>query len=159
MIKLKLFEIFAARDVLRKLAQMDFSVRTGYVISRIAKAADAELLPAEEKKRELIRRYGEQDPDKGDVWHLKPEHQAEVEKQFRALMEVEVELPCSPLKIAMLDAEHLPTHERLLAILTEVREQKRAPLDAIPEIRGLTVRLSPVEILRIEKFLEPEETP
>ena len=59
----------------------------------------------------------------------------------------------------MLDSEHLPTHERLLAILTEVREQKRAPLDAIPEIRGLTVRLSPTEILWIEKFLEPEENP
>lgn len=157
MIKLTLQELFVARDVLRKLAQMDFSVRTGYVISRIAKAADAELLPAEEKKRELFRRYGEQDANNGDVWRLKPEHHAEVEQQLRAFMEVTVELPCNPLKISMLDAEHLPTHDRLLALLMEVREQKRAPLDAIPEIRGITVRLSPVEILRIEKFLDPTE--
>ena len=156
MIKLTLAELLAARDVLKKLAQMDFSVRTGYAVARIVRAADAELIPAEQKKNELIRKYGEQDKDNGDLWRVKPENQAEVDRQYRELLAVEVELPCTPIKMSVLDGERLPTDDRLMAILMDVRASKRAPLDAIPEIRGLTVRLSPLEVMRIEKFLEQD---
>jgi hypothetical protein len=156
MIRISLRELYMARDVLRKLAQMDFSLRTGYSVSKIAKAADSELLPAEAKKNELIRKYGEQDKFNGEFWHVKPESEAEVNQQFQQMLDVDVDLNCNPIKISMLDGERLPTHDRLLAILMEVREQKRAPLDAIPEIRGLTVRLSPLEVMRIEKFIDPD---
>ncbi len=156
MIKLTLAELLAARDVLKKLAQMDFSVRTGYAVARIVRAADAELIPAEQKKNELIRKYGEQDKDNGDLWRVKPENQAEVDRQYRELLAVEVELTCNPIKMSVLDGERLPTDDRLMAILMDVRASKRAPLDAIPEIRGLTVRLSPLEVMRIEKFLEQD---
>lgn len=153
MLKLPLYELYAARDVLQKLAMMDFSVRTGYLIARLIKAVNGELIQAEEKKRELYRKYGEQDADNGNLWKLKPENQEEVNRQFKDMLEVEIELACDPIPVSVLDGERLPTHERLLSILIEVREQKRAPLDAIPEIRGLTMRLAPAEILRIEKFI------
>ena len=156
MIKLTLAELLAARDVLKKLAQMDFSVRTGYAVARIVRAADAELIPAEQKKNELIRRYGEQDKENGELWRVKSENQAEVDRQYRELLAVEVELTCNPIKMSVLDGERLPTDDRLMAILMDVRASKRAPLDAIPEIRGLTVRLSPLEVMRIEKFLEQD---
>ena len=159
MIKLTLDELSRARHVFTKLSGMDFSVRTGYVLTKLIRAIDAELAPAQAKAQELKKKYGEQDPKKGNVWNVTPANQATYDRERNELGALEVEVACAPVKIAMLDAERLPTHERLLAILTEVREQKRAPLDAIPEIRGLTMRLSPTEILWIEKFLEPEETP
>jgi hypothetical protein len=156
MIKLTLDELFRARQVFGKLSRMDFSLRTGYAITRLTRAIDAELAPALAKVQDLRKKYGEQDANDGNVWNVTPANKAAFDRETHELGSLEVEVACSPIKIAMLDSEHLPTHERLLAILTEVREQKRAPLDAIPEIRGLTVRLSPTEILWIEKFLEPE---
>jgi len=159
MIKLTLDELSRARHVFAKLSNMDFSVRTGYVITKLIRAIDAELAPAQAKAQELRKKYGEQDAENGNVWNVTPANKAAFERERNELGALDVEVACTPVKISMLDAEHLPTHERLLAILAEVREQKRAPLDAIPEIRGLTMRLSPTEILWIEKFLEPEETP
>lgn len=158
MIKLTLDELSRARHVFAKLSSMDFSVRTGYVVAKLIRAIDVELTPVQAKAQELRKKYGEQSPDDGNVWNVLPANKAAFDRERNELGALEVEVACAPVKISMLDAERLPTHERLLAILTEVREQKRAPLDAIPEIRGLTLRLSPTEILWIEKFLEPEET-
>jgi hypothetical protein len=153
MIKLTLNELYAARGVLDELVKIDFSISTGYLISRMAKAANVELILAETKRRDLIRKYGEQDKVDGDTWRVKPENQEEVDKQLKALFEVEVDLACDPIKISLLDGERAISHNRLLVILTEVREGKLAPLDAIPEIRGLSFRLKPIETARIEKFL------
>ena len=154
MIKCTLLEVYAARDVLGKLAGMDFSLRTGFLISRMVKAVNAELVECEAKKRDLVVKHGVQDEQDGNVWRVRPEDREEVGRQFKELLDVEVPLQCDPIKLSVLEAERIQDPEQFLPLLIEVRESKRSPADAVRELRGKTLSLTPIEVSRIEKFIE-----
>ena len=85
MIKLTLDELSRARHVFAKLSNMDFSVRTGYVITKLIRAIDAELAPAQAKAQELRKKYGEQDAENGNVWNVTPANKAAFERERNEL--------------------------------------------------------------------------
>jgi hypothetical protein len=153
MIELTLLEVYAARDVLNKLVGMDFSIRTSFLISKMAKAANVELMECESKKRALFVKYGIQDEKNRNIWRVKPENQGEVNRQVKELLDVEVTLLCDPIKLSVLDAERIQVPENFLPLLFEVRESKRSPEDALRELKGKMLSLTPIEVARIEKFV------
>ena len=153
MIKLRLSEIHDAKSVLTKLVGMGFSMRLGYLLSKIVKEVNVELLEFDASHRALILKYGEQDKDNGDLWRVKPENQAEVNRQVKELLDEEVTLQCDPIKLSVLEAERIYDLEKLLPILVSVKEGKMTPADALKEIQGKLLSLTPVEVSRIDKFI------
>jgi hypothetical protein len=153
MIKLRLFEIHEAKDVLTKLVGMGFSIRLGFLLARIVREANKELIDFENKKRELIKKNGDQDKEDGTIWRTRPENQAEVDKQINELLAEAVDLQCDPIKMSIIEAERIYDLDKLLPILIAVKEGKMTPADALKEIQGKLLSLTPIEVARIDRFI------
>lgn len=154
MLEVKVSDLYEAKDVLSRLAAMDFSIRTSYLLAKIIKAVNTELIECETKKRALVIKYGVQDEHNGNIWHTKPEHKEEVHRQLSELFNTPVQLLCSTIKLSILSNERIYSSDQFLPVLLEVKEGKRSPESAVKELQGKALSLTPIEIAKIEKFIE-----
>lgn len=64
-----------------------------YKIGKIAKAVDVEVRSFEEKKNELIARYGEVADENGQQVKVKDEHLTDFIRQIEEMFDLEVDIP------------------------------------------------------------------
>ena len=61
MIKLRINDLLNSTEVLQKLSKTDLKAKTAWQVTRMLKAADAEIQSFNDARMNLIRKYGEKD--------------------------------------------------------------------------------------------------
>lgn len=109
MIQVKLSDLVNSTETLQKLAQKDFKAKLAWSISRLLKAADAELQEFNTTRGELIKKYGEKDEngelitDENGNCKIPQEVIQNFNEEFIELINTEVEINANKLKIELLE--------------------------------------------------------
>ena len=109
MITITLEQLINSTDGLKGLSQKPLKARSAYAVSKILKAADAEMTSFNETRMELIKKYGEKGEDgelksdeNGNV-HILPESLETFNKELQDLLKTEVEISASKIRIEDID--------------------------------------------------------
>lgn len=91
-------QLVSSNSTLQKLCLIpagdSLTLVQAYKIGKIAKAVDAEVRSFEEKKNELIARYGEVADENGQqVTKVKDEHLTDFIRQIEEMFDLEVDIP------------------------------------------------------------------
>lgn len=105
--KLKLSQLQDSLEGLTGIGSMKLKAQTAFRVSRILKSIEDPLKTLEETRADLLKRVGEEDPEKPGVFKI---IDAETwQQEIKALMEQEVEINVQKLKLADFgDAEAEP---------------------------------------------------
>ena len=115
MINVKLEQLVNSTEGLRGLSQKSLKARSAYAVSKILKAADAEMTNFNEARIELIRKYGEKDEtgelkqdENGNV-RVESEYLQNFNDELRGLLDTTVEINASKIRMEDLgDVEFTP---------------------------------------------------
>ena len=130
MIKVKIADIINGTEVLRKLAQADFKAKTAWQIARLLKSTEAEIQGFQEARNTLVNKYGEKNEngdlvvDESNNYKFAPENLEAFVNEFNDLVESEVEINATKLKIEQLEsADFTPSEMVLLEPFVEMDEE------------------------------------
>ena len=105
MIKVKISDLLNSTDVLQKLSKMDLKAKLAWQVSKLLKAADAEIQSFNETRMTLIKKYGQKDDsgelvtdDKGNC-KITEGSVEEFSNELNELLNAEVELNVNKVKI------------------------------------------------------------
>lgn len=99
--KLKISQIVTMQQPIQKLMQENMPIKAAYRLSRIANIIDQEMQTIEQKRAELVKKYGE-DNGEGN-YKVKPENLTIFYNEYQNLLDEEVDLNISPIQIEMLE--------------------------------------------------------
>lgn len=109
MITITLEQLINSTDGLKGLSQKPLKARSAYAVSKILKAADAEMSSFNETRMDLIKKYGEKGEDgelksdeNGNV-RILPESLETFNKELQDLLKTEVEISASKIRIEDID--------------------------------------------------------
>lgn len=110
MIRVKLDNLISSVEALQKLSQTEMKARLAWQVTRLLKAADAEIQQFNETRMNLIRKYGEKD-ENGEIvvddknnCKIAEDKVSDFTKELTDLAESEVEINANMIKIDDLDA-------------------------------------------------------
>lgn len=87
---MKLSEIVNSLEPLQNLLKVSLPIKVSYKLSKIAIKINPELDLFNEKKNELIKKYGKEiEPDK---WQVDPENVEKYQEDMKTLLDMEVSL-------------------------------------------------------------------
>ena len=129
MIKVKISDLVNSTETLQKLAKKDFKAKLAWSIARLLKSAETEIQGFNEARVNLIRKYGEKDEsnelitdEKGNC-KIIPEEIENFSKELNELMDSEVEINGSKLKMDLLeDVDFTPSDMAVLEPFIEEEE-------------------------------------
>lgn len=108
MIKFKLRDLTNIINAIKKIIQADLPVIHSYKISKILKKLDEEFQSFEMGRSKLLEKYGEKDgkgnfiTDKDGMCKIKNDKQKEFAKDYKELLDIEVELDCEKISLNLL---------------------------------------------------------
>ena len=127
MITVKLSDLVNSTETLQKLAQKDFKAKLAWSISRLLKAADAEIQNFNEARMELIKKYGEKDEngelisDENGNCKISPESTKDFNTEFVDLINSEVEINANKLQLDLFeDTNFTPSDMAILEPFIEM---------------------------------------
>lgn len=110
MIRVKLDSLISSVEALQKLSQTEMKARLAWQVTRLLKAADAEIQQFNETRMNLIKKYGEKD-ENGEIvvddknnCKIAEDKVSDFTKELTDLAESEVEINANMIKIDDLDA-------------------------------------------------------
>ena len=110
MIKIKLDSLINSVEALQKLSQTEMKAKLAWQVTRLLKAADAEIQQFNETRMNLIKKYGEKDEngeivvDEKNNCKIAEDKVSDFTKELTDLAESEVEINANMIKIDDLDA-------------------------------------------------------
>jgi hypothetical protein len=115
MISITLEQLINSTDGLKGLSQKQLKARSAYAVSKILKAADAEMNTFNETRMELIKKYGEKGEDgelksdeNGNV-RILPESLNDFNKELQELLKTPVEINANKIRMEDIgDVEFTP---------------------------------------------------
>lgn len=130
MIKVKISELLNSTETLQKLSQKDFKAKLAWTISRLLKAAEAEIQGFNEARMNLINKYGEKDEkgelitdDKGNC-RIENEYINDFSNELDDLIGSEVEINANKIDIGLLEnVDFTPADMALLEPFIEMNEE------------------------------------
>ena len=109
MISITLEQLINSTDGLKGLSQKSLKARSAYAVSKIIKAADAEMTTFNETRMELIKKYGEKGEDgevksdeNGNV-RILPESLNDFNKELQELLKTPVEINANKIRMEDID--------------------------------------------------------
>ena len=109
MIRITLEQLINSTDGLKGLSQKSLKARSAYAVSKIIKAADAEMTTFNETRMELIKKYGEKGEDgevksdeNGNV-RILPESLNDFNKELQELLKTPVEINANKIRMEDID--------------------------------------------------------
>ncbi len=127
MITVKLSDLVNSTETLQKLAQKDFKAKLAWSISRLLKAADAEIQNFNEARMELIKKYGEKDEtgelisDENGNCKIPPEVTKDFNAEFVDLINSEIEINANKLQLDLFeDTNFTPSDMAILEPFIEM---------------------------------------
>ncbi len=110
MIKVKINDLLNATEVLQALSKKSLKARLAFDISRILKAADAEVSQFNEARMKILQKYGEKDEngelasdEKGNC-KITKENLTDFNNELNELVNAEVELNANKISMEALDS-------------------------------------------------------
>lgn len=126
--KIKLSELYFARETLKKLFSEAVSVKLAYRLSRISKKVNAEMKLVEEQRNELVKKYAdeqsEEDKKKNVPISVSPSKFDEFRKEFDELLDEEIDIDTYPVELDLLSEFKLSAND-MSAIEKFVTETKK----------------------------------
>lgn len=129
MIKVKINDLLNSTEALQKLAGTELKAKLSWQVSRILKAADAEIQSFNETRMNVIKKYGEKDEngelvtDENQNCKIAENNVAEFSNELNELMMSEVEINANKLDINSLeDKEFTPAEMAQLEIFIDFHE-------------------------------------
>jgi hypothetical protein len=130
MISITLEQLINSTDGLKGLSQKQLKARSAYAVSKILKAADAEMNTFNETRMELIKKYGEKDEtgelksdEQGNV-HIIDEMLSTFNKELQELLNTTVDINANKIKIEDIgDVEFTPAEMAQLDDFIEFDEE------------------------------------
>ena len=129
MIKVKINDLLNSTEALQKLAGTELKAKLSWQVSRILKAADAEIQSFNETRMNVIKKYGEKDEngelvtDENQNCKIAEGNVAEFSNELNELMMSEVEINANKLDINSLeDKEFTPAEMAQLEIFIDFHE-------------------------------------
>lgn len=115
MITITLEQLLNSTDGLKGLSQKPLKARPAYAISKILKAADAEMTTFNDTRMELIKKYGEKDEtgelksdENGNV-HIVDEMLSTFNKELQDLLSTSIDINANKIRIEDIgDVEFTP---------------------------------------------------
>jgi len=103
--KILLKDLIAAREGLAKVLSQDLPIKTSYRLSKVVKAVNGELKNFDEKKNELVIKYGTKDEKGG--FQVKPSDKGfgEFAKCVESLINLEIDLPIEQVSLSLEDSD------------------------------------------------------
>lgn len=105
MITITLEQLLNSTDGLKGLSQKQLKARPAYAISKILKAADAEMTTFNDTRMELIKKYGEKDEtgelksdENGNV-HIVDEMLSTFNKELQDLLSTSIDINANKIRI------------------------------------------------------------
>lgn len=105
MISITLEQLINSTDGLKGLSQKQLKARSAYAVSKILKAADAEMNTFNETRMELIKKYGEKDEtgelksdEQGNV-HIIDKMLSTFNKELQELLNTTVDINANKIRI------------------------------------------------------------
>ena len=127
MITVKLSDLVNSTETLQKLAQKDFKAKLAWSISRLLKAADAEIQNFNEARMELIKKYGEKDEngelisDENGNCKISPESSKDINTEIVDLINSDVEMKGNKLQLDLFeDTNFTPSDMAILEPFIEM---------------------------------------
>ena len=121
MIKVKISDLINSTETLQKLGQKDFKAKLAWSISRLLKAAEAEIQDFNQARMNLINKYGEKSEDgtlvTDEQGNCKIEQGvvAEFSTQLNDLLNTEVEINANKISLDLLeDVDFTPSEITIL---------------------------------------------
>ena len=129
MIKVKISELLNSTETLQKLSQKDFKAKLAWSISRLLKAAEAEIQAFNDTRMNLIKKYGDKDEngelitDENGNCKIDNATVEEFNKEFNELINTEVEINANKLTFDMLEnIDFTPSDMAILEPFVEMDE-------------------------------------
>lgn len=130
MISITLEQLINSTDGLKGLSQKSLKARSAYAVSKIIKAADAEMTTFNETRMELIKKYGEKGEDgelksdeNGNV-RILPESLNDFNKELQELLKAPVEINANKIRMEDIgDVEFTPAEMAQLDEFIEFDEE------------------------------------
>ena len=115
MITSTLEQLLNSTDGLKGLSQKQLKARSAYAVSKILKAADAEMTTFNDTRMELIKKYGEKDEngelkrDEQDNVHIVDDMLPTFNKELQELLNTSVDINANKIRIEDIgDVEFTP---------------------------------------------------
>lgn len=129
MIQVKIADLLNSTETLQKLAQKDFKAKLAWSISRLLKAAEAEIQNFNDTRMNLIKKYGEKDTD-GELitdengnCKILPESVEDFNKELNELINTEIEINANKIDIELLEnIDFTPSEMAILDPFIEMNE-------------------------------------
>ena len=129
MIKVKISELLNSTETLQKLSQKDFKAKLAWSISRLLKAAEAEIQAFNDTRMNLIKKYGDKDEngelvtDENGNCKIDNTSVEEFNKEFNELINTEVEINANKLTFDMLEnIDFTPSEMAILEPFVDIEE-------------------------------------
>jgi len=100
--KVKLETIVSARPKLEKLFSLPLPAKTSYRVMRLMKKITSELKMFEQKRIDLVKKYGEPTENNKNIYNVKPDEILNFQKDMQEVLDVEIEIEFEPLTLDML---------------------------------------------------------
>jgi predicted ATP-dependent protease len=82
---------------LGNLGKMVLPIKTAHKLSKLTKMVNEELKTYDESRQKLVQKYKTDDPEDKGMVKIKPECVEEFNKEYKELVEIEVELNWEPM--------------------------------------------------------------
>jgi len=119
--KFELKEIFGITRSLPKLTEKELPIRVSYRLLKFLKQCSEEMETLEKARVKLVEKYSEETENK-DSMKVSEENTPKFQEEFAALMEEEVEIDFTPIKINELGDIKVSTND--LMPLQRILEEK-----------------------------------
>ena len=109
MITVKISDLLNSTEALQKLANKELKAKLAWTISRLLKAAEAEIQNFNDTRMNLIRKYGEKDEngelitDEGGNCKIIAETVEDFNKELNELINTEIEINANKINIGLLE--------------------------------------------------------
>lgn len=99
--QIKLGEIMNAKDAFFKLLSLPLPIKTSYRLSKAARKFDVELKIIEEKRNQLVMKYGEKN-EQGNTM-VKQSEMGNFMKEFNDMLELSIEINIEPIDLSLFE--------------------------------------------------------
>lgn len=137
--KIKLSELWNSQNVLKQLNMMNgIPIKTSYWIAKNTKKISKELGTVEEKRKELVSKFGKENENK--ELSVPQENLEAFHKEFQELLDVEIDVDIKPIYIGEFTLETKLSGQDMIAIdylfTDEQPASQNKPPMATPMMRG-----------------------
>lgn len=130
MITVKIADLLNSTEILQKLSQKEFKAKLAWSITRLLKAAEAEIQAFNETRMNLIKKCGEKDEngelvtDENGNCKIEPNSIESFSKELNDLIETEVEINAHKIPISLLeDVDFTPAEMAALEPFIDMDEE------------------------------------